>query len=78
MRKCKVGRCDVQGESEAYAAVWLALTAATIVLGVVPQLIALTMSFYSVKGDYAAGNPSGWMMGNYFGAANFAVLVTFV
>ena len=56
----------------------LPLTVATIVLGVVPQLIALAMSFYSVKGDYAAGNPSGWMMGNYFAALNFAVLLTFV
>ena len=78
LRKCKVGRCDVRANLKPMLRYGLPLTAATIVLGVVPQLIALTMSFYSVKGDYAAGNPSGWMMGNYFAAANFAVLLTFV
>jgi O-antigen/teichoic acid export membrane protein len=78
LRKCKVGRCDVRANLKPMLRYGLPLTVATIVLGVVPQLIALTMSFYSVKGDYAAGNPSGWMMGNYFAAANFAVLLTFV
>jgi O-antigen/teichoic acid export membrane protein len=46
----------------------LPLTASTIVIGVLPQVFAFFMAVY-------AGT---WMMGNYFSASNFAVLLTFV
>jgi O-antigen/teichoic acid export membrane protein len=78
LRKCKNGGCDIKANLKPMLQYGLPLTVATIVIGIVPQIIALAMSFYSVKGDYAAGNPIGWMMGNYFAAANFAVLLTFV
>ncbi|MCL4430104.1 MAG: oligosaccharide flippase family protein, partial [Chloroflexi bacterium] len=78
LRKCKVGKCDVKVTLKPMLQYGLPLTVSTIVVGVVPQVIALAMSYYSGLGDTAAGNPSAWMMGNYFAAANFSVLLTFV
>jgi O-antigen/teichoic acid export membrane protein len=44
------------------------LTVANIVIGVLPQVFAFTMAVYA--GD--------WMMGNYYAASYFSVLLTFV
>jgi stage V sporulation protein B len=78
LRKCKVGRCDFKATLKPMLRFGLPLTFSTIVIGVLPQIFALTMSIYAGQGDVAAGKPFGWMMGNYFTATNFAVLLTFV
>jgi len=68
LRKCKTGKCDFKATLKPMLKFGLPLTFSTIVIGVVPQAFAFTMSVY-------AGT---WMMGNYFSAINFAVLLTFV
>jgi stage V sporulation protein B len=68
LRKCKTGRCDIKATLKPMLKFGLPLTFATIVIGVIPQVFAFTMSIY-------AGT---WMMGNYFAAINFAVLLGFV
>jgi O-antigen/teichoic acid export membrane protein len=78
LRKSKVGKCDVKATLKPMLRFGLPLTFSTIVIGVLPQIFALSMSVYAGQGDVAAGNPFGWMMGNYFTAMNFAVLLTFV
>ncbi len=78
LRKSKVGKCDIKQTLKPMLKFGLPLTVATIVIGVTPQVFALSMSYYAGLGDVASGNNFGWMMGNYFAAANFAVLLTFV
>jgi stage V sporulation protein B len=78
LRKCKEGKCDVKQTLKPMLKFGLPLTASTIVIGVLPLVFALTMSIYAGAGDVAAGNPYGWTMGNYFTAANFSVILTFV
>jgi len=56
----------------------LPLTIATIAVGVLPLVFSLAMTTFANQGDYNAGLNIGWTMGNYFAAANFAVLLTFV
>ena len=68
LRKCKTGKCDIKATLKPMLKFGLPLTFSTIVIGVIPQAFAFTMSIY-------AGT---WMMGNYFSAINFAVLLTFV
>ena len=78
LRKCKTGKCDVKQTLKPMLRFGLPLTVSTIVIGVLPQVFAFSMSFYAGMGDVASGQPFGWMMGNYFTAANFSVLLTFV
>jgi O-antigen/teichoic acid export membrane protein len=78
LRKSKVGKTNLKATLKPMLAYGLPLTVSSIVIGVLPQVIATIMAIYSGLGDVAAGNPSGWMMGNYFTALNFSVLLTFV
>ncbi len=78
LQKCKTGKCDVKATLKPMLAYGLPLTAATIVVGVLPQVFILTMGTFAGRGDLAAGNPFGWMIGNYFAAVNFSILLTFV
>jgi stage V sporulation protein B len=68
LRKCKVGRCDVKKTLRPMLKFGVPLTFANIVIGVLPQVFAFTMAIYA--GD--------WMMGNYYAASYFSVLLTFV
>ncbi|MCL2477524.1 oligosaccharide flippase family protein [Candidatus Bathycorpusculum sp.] len=68
LRKCKTGKCDIKQTLRPMLRYGLPLTASTIAAGVLPQVFSFVMAIY-------AGT---WMMGNYFTAANFAVLLTFV
>jgi O-antigen/teichoic acid export membrane protein len=78
LRKCKVGKCEIKATLKPMLRFGLPLTFSTVVIGVLPQVFALSMSVYAGQGDVAAGQPSGWTMGNYFTATNFAILLTFV
>ncbi len=78
LRKCKTGRCDIKKTLKPMLKFGLPLTVSTIVIGVLPQVFALSMSFFAGQGDVNAGHPFGWMMGNYFTAVNFSILLTFV
>ena len=78
LRKCKVGKCDVKQTLKPMLRFGVPLTISTIAIGVLPQVFAFSMSYFAGLGDLNAGYPLGWMMGNYFTAANFAVLLTFV
>jgi O-antigen/teichoic acid export membrane protein len=68
LRKCNVGKCDVKQTLRPMLKFGLPLTASSIVVGVLPQVFSFTMAVYAGK----------WMMGNYFTAINFSVLLTFV
>jgi O-antigen/teichoic acid export membrane protein len=68
LRKCKVGKCDVKKTLRPMLKFGVPLTVANIVAGVLPQVFAFTMAVYA--GD--------WMMGNYYAASYFSVLLTFV
>jgi O-antigen/teichoic acid export membrane protein len=68
LRKCKTGKCDIKQTLKPMLKFGLPLTASSIVVGVLPLVFSFTMAVY-------AGT---WMMGNYFTAANFSVLLTFV
>ncbi|MFA7397147.1 MAG: oligosaccharide flippase family protein [Crenarchaeota archaeon] len=68
LHKCRNGKCDIKTTLRPMLRFGLPLTVSTIVVGVLPQVISFTMAIY-------AGT---WMMGNYFSAVNFAVLLTFV
>jgi stage V sporulation protein B len=68
LHRCRNGKCDVKATLRPMLQYGLPLTASTIVIGVLPQVFAFFMAVY-------AGT---WMMGNYFSASNFAVLLTFV
>jgi len=68
LRKCKVGKCDVQQTLKPLLSYGLPLTVSNIVVGVLPQVFIFTMAVYA--GD--------WMMGNYYAAAYFSILLTFI
>jgi O-antigen/teichoic acid export membrane protein len=68
LHRCRNGKCDVKATLKPMLQFGLPLTASTIVIGVLPQVFSFFMAVY-------AGT---WMMGNYFSASNFAVLLTFV
>lgn len=68
LRKCKVGTCDVKRTLKPMLSYGLPLTVSSIVIGVLPQVFAFTMAVYAGK----------WMMGNYYAAAYFSVLLTFI
>jgi O-antigen/teichoic acid export membrane protein len=68
LRKCKTGKCDIKQTLKPMLKYGLPLTASTIAAGVLPQVFSFVMAVY-------AGT---WMMGNYFTALNFSVLLTFV
>jgi O-antigen/teichoic acid export membrane protein len=68
LRKCKVGKCDVKRTLTPMLKYGLPLTVSNIVIGVLPQVFAFTMAVY-------AGT---WMMGNYYAAAYFSVLLSFI
>ncbi len=78
LRKSNGCKCDIKETLKPMLKFGIPLTVSTIVIGVLPQVFALSMSFYAGLGDVAAGNNFGWMMGNYFTAVNFSVLLTFV
>lgn len=68
LHRCRNGKCDVKATLKPMLQFGLPLTASTTVIGVLPLVFSFTMSIF-------AGT---WMMGNYFAASNFAVLLTFV
>jgi stage V sporulation protein B len=78
LHKCKTGSCSIKKTLKPMLGYGLPLTISTITVGVMPQVIALIMTTFANQGDFNAGNSVGWTMGNYFAAANFAVLLTFV
>ena len=68
LQKCKVGKCDVKTTLKPMLKFGLPFTVSNILVGVLPQLYAFIMAFYA--GD--------WMMGNYYAAAYFSILLTFI
>ena len=68
LRKCKDGKCDVAQTLKPMLRYGLPLTVSNIVIGVLPLIFSFTMTIY-------AGSE---MMGNYFSAAYFSVLLTFI
>ncbi|MCW4003195.1 MAG: oligosaccharide flippase family protein [Candidatus Bathyarchaeota archaeon] len=68
LRKCKVGECDIKQTLKPMLKFGLPLTVSTIVVGVLPQVFAFSMAAYAGE----------WMMGNYYAASYFSVLLTFV
>ena len=68
LRKCKVGKCDIKASMKPLLKYGIPLTVSSIVVGVVPQVFALTMAIYAGE----------WMMGNYYASIYFSVLLTFV
>jgi stage V sporulation protein B len=68
LRKCKVGKCDIKASLAPMLKYGIPLTVSGIVVGVVPQVFAFTMAVYAGE----------WMMGNYYAAIYFSVLLSFV
>jgi len=68
LRKCKVGKCAVKKTLKPMLKYGLPLTVSGIVIGVLPQLFAFSMAIYAGE----------WMMGNYYAAVYFSVLITFI
>jgi stage V sporulation protein B len=68
LRKCKDGKCDVTQTLKPMLRYGLPLMISNIVIGVLPLMFSFTMTIY-------AGSE---MMGNYFSAAYFSVLLTFI
>ncbi|MCW3995063.1 MAG: oligosaccharide flippase family protein [Candidatus Bathyarchaeota archaeon] len=68
LRKCKVGKCDLKITLKPMLRYGLPLTVANIVVGVMPQVIVFSMAVFAGE----------WMMGNYYAASYFSVLLTFV
>jgi O-antigen/teichoic acid export membrane protein len=68
LRKCKVGKCDVKRTLKPMLKYGLPLTMANILIGVLPQVFAFSMAIYAGE----------WMMGNYYAAAYFSVLLSFI
>jgi stage V sporulation protein B len=76
--KCKVGKCNVKETLKPMLKFGLPLTVAGIAVGVLPQVFTFFMVIYAGQGDVLAGLKSGWTMGNYYAAAYFSVLLTFI
>jgi stage V sporulation protein B len=68
LRKCKVAKCNIKRTLRPMLKYGLPLTMSTIVIGVLPQIFAFMMAIYAGE----------WMMGNYYAAIYFSVLLTFV
>ncbi len=68
LHKCKVGKCDVRKTLKPMLMYGLPLTVSTIIVGVLMQVFAFTMAVYA----------GAEMMGNYYAASYFAVLLTFI
>jgi O-antigen/teichoic acid export membrane protein len=68
LRKCKVGKCDMKQTLKPMLKYGLPLTAAGIAIGVLPLVFSFTMATFA--GTY--------MMGNYYAATYFSVLLTFI
>jgi O-antigen/teichoic acid export membrane protein len=66
--KSKVARCDIKHTLSPMLKYGVPLTMANVVVGVLPQVFAFFMALY-------ASNP---IMGNYYAATYFSVLVTFI
>lgn len=67
LRKMKTGKCDICGKLKPMLKYGIPLTVSNIVVGVTPQVFAFMMALYA--GDS--------MMGNYYSANYFSVLLTF-
>ncbi len=78
LRKCKTGNCDVKQTLKPMLKYGLPLTISSIAVGVLPQVFAFMMAIYAGKGDLLAGLKPGWMIGNYYAATYFSVLLTFI
>jgi O-antigen/teichoic acid export membrane protein len=78
IRKSKVGKFDIKKTLKPMLEYGLPLTVSSIMIGVLPQVIGFVMAVYAGIGDLAAGYPQGWMMGNYYAATYFSVLLTFI
>jgi stage V sporulation protein B len=68
LRKTKVGKCHLKKTLRSMLNYGLPLTVSNIVIGILPQVFAFTMVIYAGE----------WMMGNYYAAVYFSVLLTFV
>ncbi len=68
LRKSRVGKCDVKKTLKPMLMYGLPLTVSSIVVGVLPLVFTFIMAIY-------AGSA---MMGNYYAATYFAVLLTFI
>ena len=68
LKKCKDGKCDVTQTLKPMLRYGLPLTVSSIVIGVLPLIFSFTMTIY-------AGSE---MMGNYFSATYFSILLTFI
>lgn len=68
LRKCNTSKCDFKKTLKPLLVFGLPLTVSNIIFGVLTQIFAFTMAIY-------AGTT---MMGNYYVATYFAVLLTFV
>ena len=68
LRKLKVGKCDVKRTLKPMLMYGIPLTISNIVAGVLPLVFAFMMAVYAGEG----------MMGNYYAAIYFSVLVTFI
>ena len=68
LQKCKVGKCDVKRTLKPMLKYGLPLTVSNTVVGVIPQVFAFSMAVYAGE----------WMMGNYYAASDFSVLLTFI
>ncbi|MCW4000984.1 MAG: oligosaccharide flippase family protein [Candidatus Bathyarchaeota archaeon] len=78
IRGSKVGKVDIKATLKPMLRFGLPLTISTIAVGVLPLIFSLFMTTFANQGDFNAGLDVGTTMGNYFAAANFAVLLTFV
>jgi stage V sporulation protein B len=68
LRKVKVSKVDIKKTLKPMLSYGLPLTVSNMVIGILPQVFAFTMAVYAGE----------WMMGNYYAATYFTVLLTFV
>ncbi len=68
LRKQKTGKCDIKRTLTPMLKFGVPLTVSNIVVGVLPQVFAFFVALYA----------SNAMMGNYYAATYFSVLVTFI
>jgi O-antigen/teichoic acid export membrane protein len=78
-QQCETGhKCDIRKTLKPMLTYGVPLTFSNLVVGVLPQLFVLMMASFANQGDITAGYNSGWMMGNYYAAAYFVVLLSFI
>ena len=68
LRKLKTDKCDIKRTLTPMLKYGIPLTLSNIVVGVLPQVFAFLMALYASNG----------MMGNYYAATYFSVIVTFI